>query len=192
MVEAERVDVSLKENDVKNRRSLPIPNHSFPPHDTAAARANAPRAPHGAADLARGHPRTEGRDGAARSRPIQLHNAQTPWGRGAIILWNSPLVLTAVAAEMENARVCECRPAIGSRRHGGIDPAQADRAAARSRAALRRGHARVSESRTATSATRSQRDSFQFCGAIRRPREKKLTLSEVKEMFERMREHLKE
>ena len=30
MVEAERVDVSLKENDVKNRRSLPIPNHSFP------------------------------------------------------------------------------------------------------------------------------------------------------------------
>jgi hypothetical protein len=31
MVEAERVDVSLKENDVKNRRSLPIPNHSFPP-----------------------------------------------------------------------------------------------------------------------------------------------------------------
>jgi hypothetical protein len=26
MVEAERVDVSLKENDVKNRRSLPIAN----------------------------------------------------------------------------------------------------------------------------------------------------------------------
>jgi hypothetical protein len=60
MVEAERVDVSLKENDVKNRRSLPIPNHSFPPHDTAAARANAPRAPHGAADLARGPPEQKG------------------------------------------------------------------------------------------------------------------------------------
>jgi hypothetical protein len=30
MVEAERVDVSLKENDVKDRRFLPMPNHSFP------------------------------------------------------------------------------------------------------------------------------------------------------------------